>query len=77
MASVLFEGTLFFLTMYAAIKKMKTGEDIGDLLLKLFRDGILYFVAVSGKFISIPVVVICTERHDPVVCTIFGLLCVI
>ncbi|KZP07957.1 hypothetical protein FIBSPDRAFT_1052678 [Athelia psychrophila] len=45
--SVLFESALFFLTVYAAISKMTARQDVSDLMLKLIRDGMLYFVAVS------------------------------
>ncbi|KAF7980059.1 hypothetical protein HWV62_39836 [Athelia sp. TMB] len=45
--SVLFEAMLFSLTLFVAIGRMGAREHANDLLMKLFRDGILYFVAVS------------------------------
>lgn len=45
--SVIFETVLFALTMHVAVSRMSAREDISDLLLTLFRDGILYFLAVS------------------------------
>lgn len=47
--SVIFETVLFALTMHVAVSRMSAREDISDLLLTLFRDGILYFLAVSGR----------------------------
>lgn len=75
--SVLFESALFFLTMYAAISKMTAHEAVGDLLLKLIRDGILYFLAVTGKAPTFLTVEICTDRRNCVVCTMFGLMYVV
>lgn len=52
MISVIFETVLFALTMHVAISRsrIRAGKEVmGGLLLTLFRDGILYFLAVSGE----------------------------
>ncbi|KAF7976137.1 hypothetical protein HWV62_7435 [Athelia sp. TMB] len=46
--SVLFEAMLFGLTLYVTIGRMGAREHANDLMMKLFRDGILYFIAVSA-----------------------------
>lgn len=45
--SIVFETYLFALTMVVAVSQLKDGRGISSLYMLFFRDGILYFVAVS------------------------------
>ena len=62
MFSVLFEAMLFGLTFFVAIGRMGAREHANDLIMKLFRDGILYFLAVSGKSNPLPVMATRTDN---------------
>jgi len=45
--SIVFETYLFGLTMAVAVSQIKDGQGISSLYMLFFRDGILYFIAVS------------------------------
>lgn len=53
---------------------MTARQDVSDLMLKLIRDGMLYFVAVSGKASTFVAMETCADRRNCVVCTLFGLM---